>query len=76
MNRPAAGVTIVSVAKVGSQFRFEFDSRAGASHVVQYKTSLVGGGWQTLTTVTGDGTRKLVTDDAAATQRFYRVMNQ
>jgi len=70
------GVTLGSVAIVGGEFRFAFDSQAGATYVVQYKTSLTAANWQTLTTIVGDGTRKPVTDTAADSQRFYRVATQ
>ncbi len=76
VERPAVGVSIVSVAKVNNQFRFEFDTQAGATYVVQYKGSLAPGDWQTLTTVVGDGTRKEVTDSTGNAQRFYRVATQ
>ncbi|HRZ56875.1 MAG TPA: hypothetical protein P5525_15625 [Candidatus Paceibacterota bacterium] len=76
VERPAAGVTIVSVAKTGGQFRFEFDTQAGANYVVEFRDSIATGAWQKLTTVAGDGTRKQVTDAAGATQRFYRVATQ
>lgn len=76
VNRPPVGVTLGSVAKVGSEFRFEFDTQAGATYLVQYATSLSSPTWQTLTTVVGDGTRKPVTDPATAAARFYRVATQ
>jgi len=58
---------------VSGQFRFEFDTEAGASCQVQYKSALSEAGWQTLTSVSGDGTRKPVTDPISSGSCFYRV---
>jgi hypothetical protein len=75
-NAPPSGLTLVNAAVTGTQFTFEFDSKTGVSHVVEYKNSLTDPAWQTLTTITGDGTRKTVTDPiAGGTHRFYRVNN-
>ncbi|HVY72305.1 MAG TPA: binary toxin-like calcium binding domain-containing protein [Verrucomicrobiae bacterium] len=67
---------LLSTAVKGGQIQFEFDSTAGASHVVQFKNKLDDAAWQTLATIPGDGTRKQVTDNTAAAQRFYRVSSQ
>jgi hypothetical protein len=69
-------VTLLSPTTAGGQFRFEFDSQAGATHTVQYKNALTDATWQTLSTVNGDGTRKQVTDPLGTTRRFYRVSTQ
>ncbi len=69
-------VTLLNATTAGAQFRFEFDSRSGLTHVVQFKTSLAGSTWQTHSTLAGDGTRKTVTDDLGGAQRFYRVTNE
>jgi hypothetical protein len=63
--------------QVGSgQFRFEFDTQAGSSYEVQFKTALPDATWQTLTFVAGNGTRRPVTDAVGGSQRFYRVLSQ
>lgn len=69
-------VSLVKSAVKSAGIQFEFDSLSGVSHVVQYRTSLTTGSWQTLTTISGDGTRKVVTDAAADSQRYYRVTSQ
>lgn len=72
----APKVKLLNAAKVNGLFRFEFDSVAGASHVVQFWNLLPTANWQTLTTVAGDGTRKQVTDGVSNTLRIYRVTSQ
>src|SRR6266545_183848 len=69
-------VTLANVAIVSGQFRFEFDSQPGVTHRVQFKNSPSDATWQTLTTITGDGTRKPVTDTLGAGQRIYRVSSE
>lgn len=69
-------VTLINMAAASGQFRFEFDSQAGVTYVVQYKNALSDADWQTLKTITGDGTRQQVTDNAAGARRFYRVTNE
>jgi hypothetical protein len=78
INRPATtqGVQLVNVGLVNRQIKFEFDSKTGTTYNVQYKTSLSDAAWTSLTTITGDGSRKSVADNITATQRFYRVVNQ
>ena len=68
-------VTLLNPGIVAGQFRFEFDSQAGVTHVVQFKASLTDTNWQTLDSIVGDGTRKQVFDSLAASSRFYRVSN-
>jgi hypothetical protein len=69
-------VKLLNAAKSNGQFRFEFDSKTGATHVVQYRTAMPTGSWQTLTTLTGDGSRKQITDSMGEPARFYRVTGQ
>lgn len=54
----------------------KFQTQNGHSYTVQYSSSLNPANWQTLTTVSGDGTVKIVTDSATGGQRFYRVEGQ
>jgi hypothetical protein len=72
----AMPVTIMNLAAAGGQVRFEFDSLAGVTHVVQFKNALGDAAWQTLTTITGDGTRKTVTDTTTDPMRFYRITSE
>jgi hypothetical protein len=46
-----SGVTLVNTSNGAGQFRFEFDSHTGASHVVEFKVSLSDATWQTHSTV-------------------------
>jgi hypothetical protein len=68
--------TLLNVANVSGQFRFEFDSQAGATYAVEFKNSLSDLTWQTHTTIQGDGTRKQVTYNNAGTQRIFRVSSE
>ncbi len=67
---------IATAAVAAGKFQFEFDSQAGATHVVQFKDALGDAAWQVLSTITGDGTRKQVSDNLTPSHRFYRVMSQ
>jgi hypothetical protein len=75
-NTTTGQVTIQKIALAGSQIGFDVPTIAGKSHVVQYKNDLTDASWQTLTTLTGDGTPQHVTDPTSGTRRFYRVMTQ
>ena len=67
---------LFNISKAGAELRFEFESQAGVSHVVQFKTSLSDPTWQTHSTITGDGFRKTVIYNIVGTQRIFRVLNQ
>jgi hypothetical protein len=67
---------VLNISSAGGEFRFEFHSQAGVSHVVQFKMSLSDASWQTHTTIAGDGTRKQVVYNMAGTHRIFRVLNQ
>jgi hypothetical protein len=67
---------LLDLAIEGGQFHFDFDSQAGVTYSVQFKSSLADAGWQTLTTISGDGTRKRVTDNLTNTQCIHRVKSQ
>lgn len=69
-------VTLGGVALEGGTFRFEFDSQQGVTHVIRYRETVQGGVWQTLRTLTGDGTRQVVTDPLGAGTRFYQVTSE
>jgi hypothetical protein len=69
-------VLLLNPRAAAGQFRFEFDTLGGSAYLVQWKNTLSDAIWQTLTTITGDGTRKQVTDSLSQAQRFYRVQSQ
>jgi len=70
------GVKLVNAAAQTSTFQFEFASVQGTNYQVQFKNSLSDATWQLLTTITGDGTIKTVSDNRATPARFYRVVTQ
>jgi hypothetical protein len=60
--------------RAGTSFTLSFATLPGSQYLVQYKSTLNDLAWQTLTTVTGDGTVKLIVDNTATTsKRFYRA---
>ncbi|MFO1499272.1 MAG: binary toxin-like calcium binding domain-containing protein [Verrucomicrobiota bacterium] len=69
----SSDLTLVNTGLQSGKIQFEFDTAAGKNYTVQFTTALGGGNWQTLSTVTGDGARKLASDTVAGAQRFYRV---
>ncbi len=77
---PNAPVNLLNPQAVGANFQFSFQSQMGFTYAVQYATNLVAGGWQTFTTVTGDGTIVTVPVPLAtfspSKQGFIRVATQ
>lgn len=58
----------------GPGFTFSFATLPGSEYLVQYKNTFMDPTWQTLTSVTGDGTVKWIVDTPTnAPQRFYRA---
>jgi hypothetical protein len=60
----------------GSTFKLSFPTLYGPQYNVRYTTDLVNGPWQTLTSVTGDGTVKTVSDPVGPTHRYYIINTQ
>ncbi len=61
----------------GTQISISFATQASHSYTVLYTSSLKSpAAWSTLTTITGDGTTKTVTDTMNNSVRFYRVAAQ
>jgi hypothetical protein len=72
---PAPG--IFAPAKVGDNFILSFQTEPGKTYVVQYLESLATINWQSLPSVTGNGSVKTVTNSAPnISQRFYRLLEQ
>ncbi len=69
-------VRLENPAFSAGHFTFEFASQPGVSYLVQFKNALTESAWQTFTTISGDGTRKQVSDNPPGPQRFYRVSSQ
>jgi hypothetical protein len=73
---PAASAVHLSISRTGSTISIQFPTQSGFSYTVLYNSSLTGGSWQTLTTISGDGTVKTATDTMGSSPRFYRVSVQ
>jgi hypothetical protein len=69
---PASGLTL-SATRSGNNISISFPTQNGAGYRVFYRDDLTSGNWSLLTTLTGDGTTKSVTDPTTATHRFYKV---
>lgn len=67
---------VFSAALNGNSFKITFATLYGPVYKVLYKNSLSDKTWQTLTTVTGDGATKTVSDTLAPGARFYIVNTQ
>ncbi|HWQ91530.1 MAG TPA: hypothetical protein VN673_07645, partial [Clostridia bacterium] len=63
----------VTTQRSGNDLSLSFATQIGVSYEVRYKTDLADAEWQLLTTVTGDGNIKTISDPVGATKRFYRV---
>ncbi|MGA3143641.1 MAG: hypothetical protein ABSF10_11585 [Verrucomicrobiota bacterium] len=66
----------LSVSRTGSTISIQFPTQSGFSYTVLYSGSLNPANWQTLTTISGDGTVKTATDTMGSSPRFYRVSFQ
>ena len=60
----------------GGTRNLSFLTQTGFNYTVQYKKNLTDSTWQTLTTVTGDGTTHAVTDSSGQAGCFYRLSIQ
>jgi hypothetical protein len=73
-------ITLLNPQHDGSHFTFSFQSQAGFTHFVLYRTNLATGSWQTNSSVSGDGTVKHITLPLTvfgpARQGFVRVQTQ
>jgi hypothetical protein len=65
-----------SVILSGTTFKVSFQTLFGPQYNVLYTTDLLHGPWQTLTSVTGDGTVKTVSDTVGSTHRYYIINTQ
>ena len=61
--------------RVGDNFTFSFQTELGKTYTPQYADSLVTLNWQSLTSISGDGTIKTATNSAAGIpRRFFRIV--
>jgi hypothetical protein len=73
---PAASAVHLSISRTGSAITIQFPTQSGFSYTVLYSGSLNPANWQTLTTISGDGTVKTAPDTMGSSPRFYRVSVQ
>jgi PKD repeat protein len=74
VGRATGQPVIVLLTLNDSDFAFSFDTVPGLDYSVQYKASLDDAVWQTLQSVAGDGTRKVITNSVSVTERrFYQL---
>ncbi|HEV2392850.1 MAG TPA: immunoglobulin domain-containing protein [Verrucomicrobiae bacterium] len=66
-------VTVGSSVSTPGTFKITFPTQVATTYQVLYKNDLTDPAWQLLTTVTGDGTVKTVTDPIGPGKRFYTV---
>jgi len=69
-----AAPQILHPHEVAGSLVFELSTEVGQTYTIEYADILPSSSWQTLTTITGDGTTKMVTDPVLSAQRFYRVL--
>ena len=72
----APQVVHLSVSRTGSTISIQFPTQSGFNYTVLYSGGLNPANWQTLTTISGDGTVKTATDTMGSSPRFYRVSFQ
>ena len=76
----ALPVTLLNPKYPGSTFQFSFNSQAGFTHTVLYRTNVSAGTWLTNSSVAGDGTLKTINVPLSvfggAKQGFIRVLTQ
>ena len=71
---PPSPVTILNPLVTGTELSFSFSTQSNHTYIVQYADSLLSSNWQTLRTISGDGSTVQVSDVTAnASRRFYRV---
>jgi hypothetical protein len=68
----APGIHLTAMAS-GGNLTLLFATRSGATYRVLARDSLSTGNWAPLTTLSGDGTVKAITDKTSQTARFYQV---
>jgi hypothetical protein len=66
-------VEIVSATRQGTNTSLIFATVAGRNYAVQFTDSLANSGWQTLTTIAGNGSVRTVTNGVTSNGRFYRL---
>lgn len=73
---PVASPVSLTAARNGSNILVSFPTQTGFSYTVSYKNRLTDANWTILSTVSGDGTVKSVSDGLGQTSRFYLLSIQ
>lgn len=72
-NSNAVAQPIISARLSNGIINLSFPTQNGSNYSVQFKTNLTDSVWQTLSTLSGNGSTQTVPDTANQTSRFYRV---
>ena len=74
---PVAQPVLLNATVSGANILISFQTEAGLSYQVQYKTNLTDATWLALgSPIAGDGTVKVVSDPHSGNSRFYRALTQ
>ncbi|MGN6643639.1 MAG: hypothetical protein ACTHKU_11645, partial [Verrucomicrobiota bacterium] len=69
-------ITLLSPQNSGGNFEFQFLSQAGFTHTILSRTNLTLGNWMTNSTISGDGSLKLISIPKTNSQLYFRVSTQ
>jgi hypothetical protein len=70
---PVSNPVVINPASGSNTFSFAINTVSGRNYVVEYKTNLTDAVWQTLQTISGDGTQHTISvPTGSARQTFYR----
>ncbi len=77
LNPPMPGFVDGTASVAGGKFSVQVQTMAGLPNVIQYKNTLTEKNWSVLTTFTGDGGLRTITDPSPLSgARFYRMLVQ
>jgi len=68
-----APALVLNATTSGGSIHLSFGTQSGFNYTVRYTDNLAGGVWNDLSTVTGDGTTRTVSDAMTGPGRFYRL---
>jgi hypothetical protein len=68
------GLDASHVSVSSGSFNLPINTTAGITYVVQFSDAFNPAAWQTIKTLSGDGTLQTVSDPVTGSQRFYRVL--
>ena len=74
---PVTNPIILNPRLSGDSFTFTINTVSNRNYVIEYKTTLNDGAWQTLETLPGNGNQQVITVPVGPNnQRFYRFVVQ